>query len=425
MSRFTLLAVAILLSACASATKRYEQGQELELQGRSLEAAQRYIDALKKDASLTDARQRLTETGGRAIADGLRETDALEMTAAHIDAAEPLRRLDALVRDAAAVGVSLQVPAGYADKRRVTLGRAVDQAINQARSSTQRGNFSEAAQLVDRARERWEPRSDQLEALTGTLFDTHVAWGRSELAAGHYRSAYSHAETAAAIPGYDRGETGSLRTEALRRGTMMVAVFPVVARANADNRVLPELNDLLALDYWQHPPQWLDVANTIEAQRVVRIRNLAGRELDAQDASALARQLNARLAVALTLDSVRYTESKVTRQRKVAKTRAGKDTAFTIEEGQLETWARVNWRAVDASAGRGVVDRGDASDRASSSFRRATFAGNWRDLELGSGDRALFERDVRDNQEMLRNLARGLAGKLGSDVYSALVRRVD
>ena len=132
--RALLAAVSCILvvSACASATKRYEQGQELELQGRTAEAAQRYIDALKKDATLAEARQRLAETGARAVADGMRETDAFEMTAAHIDAAESLRSLDALVRDAAGVGVSLAVPSGYAEKRRVVLGYAVDQAINEA-----------------------------------------------------------------------------------------------------------------------------------------------------------------------------------------------------------------------------------------------------------------------------------------------------
>lgn len=428
MRRYSRLLTGLVLVfsvSCASAAKRYEQGQELEQQGRSAEAAQRYIDALKKDATLADARLRLAETGNRAIGDGLRAMDAFEMTAAHIDAAESLRAIDALVRDAAGVGVSLQTPAGYADKRGVILSRAVDQAISQARASAQRGNFSDAAQVIDRAQQRWEPRADQQTSLARALYDTHMAWGQGELLSSRFRSAYTHAETAAAIPGFDRGESGALRDEAVRRGTMMVAVFPAVARGGVDNRLLPEINDLLALDYWQHPPQWIDVANTIEAQRVVRIRNLSGRDLEPADVGSLARQLNARYGVALTLDSVRHTESKVTKQRKTVKTRAGKDTAYTVEEGQVETWARVSWREVDAIAGRGVTDRGDASDRASTSFRRATYVGNWRDLELGANDRALFERDARDNQDVLRQVARALVEKIGPDIFRALLRHVE
>jgi hypothetical protein len=97
-----------------------------------------------------------------------------------------------------------------------------------------------------------------------------------------------------------------------------------------------------------------------------------------------------------------------------------------VEEGQLELWARVSWRTIAANAGRGVVDRGDASDHASTNFRRSTYAGDWHTLDLSAADRALFEqRDPRDTEDLLRKVARGLSGRVGRDVFDALLRRVD
>ena len=73
-----LLALAALAAGCASAGKRYEQGLELEQRGRPADAAQRYIDALKKDRSLTEARTRLQESGTQAIDAYLGEASGYE-----------------------------------------------------------------------------------------------------------------------------------------------------------------------------------------------------------------------------------------------------------------------------------------------------------------------------------------------------------
>lgn len=423
----TCAALALIASAasCASATKRYEQGQELEQQGRFAEAARRYIDALKKDATIVDARQRLVETGTRAVADAVREADSFETTGAHTDAADVLIRCDELVRDAGAVGVRLETPDSYSDRHALIFARAVDQAITQAMTASDRGDYSGSVRLIATAQQRWNPAIDQQRELNRVLRDSHIGWARTEMANSHFRSAYVHGEAAGSVPGFDRFIADEIVTEALRRGTMHVAIFPVGVRAGIDSRVLSEVNDLLALDHWQHPPQWIDVVNPIEAQRIARLRGLLGHNIDVQDASALARQIGVRLAVTMALDSVRYTESKVARLRRQVKTRAGVDTAFTIEDGQLETWARVSWRAIDASA-RSVVEHGDVRERASTSFRRATYGGNWRELDLSSADRTLFEqRDARENQEMLRHLARDLSNQLGREIFDALLRRVD
>ena len=46
-----LLVLASLLTGCASAGKRLEQGMEAEAEGSYYEAAIRYVEALEKDAT--------------------------------------------------------------------------------------------------------------------------------------------------------------------------------------------------------------------------------------------------------------------------------------------------------------------------------------------------------------------------------------
>src|SRR5213075_2925208 len=62
------IAVAFSLVACASANKRAEQGRELQRAGRPAEAAERYIQALKKDQKQDSARVGLRTAGSDAIA---------------------------------------------------------------------------------------------------------------------------------------------------------------------------------------------------------------------------------------------------------------------------------------------------------------------------------------------------------------------
>ena len=62
------LALPLLLTiACASATDRFNDGLDLEAQGHYMEAAYRYADAVEKDVSLQEARDRLLIVGDSAI----------------------------------------------------------------------------------------------------------------------------------------------------------------------------------------------------------------------------------------------------------------------------------------------------------------------------------------------------------------------
>src|SRR5438874_4362552 len=103
----------VMLAACASASKRYEQGQKLEREGRAADAAQRYLQALKKDRTLESARVGLRDAGARAVADYVRQA-ASEDSAGNADgAADAFVSADALRRDASAVAVEIPAPDDY------------------------------------------------------------------------------------------------------------------------------------------------------------------------------------------------------------------------------------------------------------------------------------------------------------------------
>lgn len=427
--RAALLLALAAVAGCASASKRYEQGVQLEQQGRAADAARRYIDALKKDASLADARTRLADAGQRAIADYLRDADAADAGARYADAAEALQQVDDLRADASGVGVPLAVPAGYEQRRASTFARAVDAALAEADAALGSRDYAGAVRVLDRIGQRWRPTPEQQARMDRSRTDAQLSWAETEMLAGRFRSAFEHARLGGG--GVDASaRAAEIQAEALRRGTARVAVFPAGTSARVDERVrasvIPELNDLLALNYWQRSPQWIAVLNPVEASRLARQRGWQGREIPPYQAASMGRELRADLAVAMTLDSIRRGETDVTSTRRTVKTRAGADTAYTVREGRLETWARVSWRVVNAEGFRGSDEQGNVSARAGSRFRRATYAGDWRDLDLPQGERMLFQRaDEGYDRETVRELANGLSERLGREVFDAILRRID
>jgi hypothetical protein len=424
------VAVAVALAACASANRRLEQGVQMEQQGRPADAAERYIQALKKDRTLAEARARLQQTGDQAVSDFLRDADADQQAGRYADAADALGQLDALRADAGGVGVQLAAPPDYASRRRDVFDRAAGQAVSEADAAVQRGDFAGAVRWLDRAGRQWEPGPALRERMDRTRYGALYEWAEAEMAAGRYRSAFERAGLAAALSGYDDGQAASLQREALRRGTVRVAIFPVgtlpQTRDRVPDDVIPDLNDALSLDFWQRPPQWLDVIDPVAAGREARRHGYSRQALEPSQGAQIGRQMGARLVVVMALDSVRRTESDVVTQRRTAKTTSGADTAYTVHEGRTETWARVTWRVVDAAGWGSVIDQGSTSGRASARFRRAEYHGDWRTLQLPYGDRALFDRgDTGFDRETVRELTTNLSSRLGREVYDALLRRID
>ena len=65
--RPALLAALFVLSACASAGDRFNEGYALQTEGLYMEAAYKYADAVDKDSEMVEAQDRLLAVGDTAI----------------------------------------------------------------------------------------------------------------------------------------------------------------------------------------------------------------------------------------------------------------------------------------------------------------------------------------------------------------------
>lgn len=418
-----------LLAGCPNAAKRYEQGMELEQRGRPVDAALRYVEALRKEPGLAEARARLAETGARAVDGLLGESAALDASGRPTQAAETLLRLDALRRDAAGVGVPLGAPDDYAARRRAVFDRAIDSAVGGAPGA---GGWDAALRRLERAGAAFGPSAEQRERLAQARSGVYLAWGESAASRGRYREAYGVAERALRALG--SGGPGATRlaefqADVLRRGTVGVAILPITADDDLlrrlDDKLVREVEDVLAERHWPGSPAFVEVADPQRVAREARREGYARRPATPREAARLAREAGADFAVIAELDSVRAEERDVRETRRSVRTAEGADTAYTLREGRLQGWARVALTLVDARDA-SVLDRATAAADRSGTFRRGVFAGDWRTLALPRGDRELFapQGETRDRREHTLDLAGDLAERVAGQVFDAVLRQV-
>lgn len=426
----TLLPLA-MAAGCMSAGKRLEQGIKLENRGQPAEAARRYVDALRRDPSLADARTRLQESGRMAVDQYLTESSAAASAGAHADAAEALLQLDALRRDVAAVGVELAVPGDYAQNRRAVLDAAIRGDIDQGAQLARSGRYSDALGRLDRVA-RWQPSAEQRRRADEARLETYSEWMEGEAAAGRHRGAYQVAERAVSslgrqFPGVER--LVEAQQYALDEGTLRVAVLPIAASPSAERALsasfLRDVENELEAGAWTRPPLFVEIVDPRDVRREARRRY----DLDdlgyTSEAASLGRSVGADLVVMVELDSVAITEPDPARERRVAKTRSGADTAYVVRSGRREGWTRVRY-AVVSVADRRIVTRDFVTPEASRNFREAEFAGDWRQLMLGDDDRRLFDPSRRDDVRatLMADLSRRLAEEFSREVYDRVLSLV-
>ncbi len=423
-----IVLLALLAGACASAEKRMNQGMALEQRGRPSDAAERYIDALKKDPSLTSARPRLQESGGCALQDAIAEAAALDAAGRSPDAADVLLRADELRRDAAGVGVQLATPPDYAQRRRATFDRAIAATVDLARRAEAGGSFDDAASRLERASRRWEPAPAQRAELDRARYEVQLGWAEAGMRGGQFRAAYDRARTAAALfgPGSADAERAlAIQQEALRRGTVRVAILPIGTEGPAGTRLpadlVPALNDELELNRWTRAPLFVEVLDPRVVRNAARRHGYTRPAASLRDAVQLGRSVGAELVLRPAIDSVSVVESDLRETRRPARTVAGTDTAYTLREGRRAMRVRVTYRVVRVSDLRESTEEevwasGDVR------FREARYAGNHRDLSLPRAERQLF--DERPTRELVDELTRELAVRLERDVFDRLLREV-
>ena len=443
--KITLLALlgALACLACASATKRLEQGAELEQQGRYTEAAMRYVQALRKDPYLPEARAALARVGAQAIAQNRADAARFRTLGSFVQAAELYRGCDALVNDAATVGVPLATGDGYAESRRTLFDEAIDQLLHSARSAEAKALWAEALAAYEQVA-FYAPRPrHEMDVLAGRV-RVSVLWGEADLAVGHYRAAFQHAEVALALlgggapPGDPRGgdllggpeptwaeRAHTVRDEALSLGTVHAALIPVRA-GSATARELPEgflaaLNDEIEAR-WTQPPLFVAVLDPLLVRRELRRLGLVHSVPGQRDATRLGRDVGADYVVNLVMESFTGTDTEVTAERHAARTRAGADTAYAVYKGKRQYAMTASLVVLDVAQGR-EARRRNVEVSESGRFTRAEYDGDHRQLKLLDSERRLFDtrREIEQEQEIQDRLIEKAAVQLSGQVFDDLV----
>ncbi len=432
LQRVLLLTLMASFVGCASAGKRYEQGAELEAMGQYAEASERYIQALGKDRTHVESRERLLEVGPKAIAEyvvlAVAEGDAGNRTRA----ADQYLTIDALVSKAATVGVALSVAEEYHTDRRSAMQAAVDQLLDEGLIAEERRHFSDAMRSYDRA-DRYEANGEQRSRLFDASVRTAVDWAEADLSARRHRSALAHADQAVALlGGPDRPDAQralELRAAALEQGTIFVAMAPLWRTDDAAQFLtegfLAALNDELELHYWTEPPLFVGSVDPVAVRRELRRQRYNRTVLTPREASRAGRKLEADFLVTGEIGIFTLTERDVRREVRKARTRSGNDTTYSIESGSVTYRVEVTYVVIDVHRGR-EVRRSSVDVSESGDFERGVYSGNPRDLVLTRNARRHFDPERRRDaeQDLEERVIAKVSARLAEKVYRDVLRFV-
>lgn len=418
-----LVFLGVALTACTSAEQRYEQGQALEDAGQASRAAHRYVQALRKDPTLSEARSRLEVAGRDAVAAHLRQAEQDRRRGDAVARADSLLAAEGVLLAARSVQVTLAVPPGFAASRRAALDGAIEQLHGDAASLSSQARWADALKRLDETA-RFDPSPAQTHALTRTRLSALAAWSGAELAAGHYRTAMDIAQQGieASAPGDRLRHTlQSIHHDAVQQASVVVAFLPVAGGdGSAESRAfLAAVNDDLELEHWlEHPP--LIVALDPRSVRLEAGRR--GRVLNARQAVRIGRRLRADFVVLSVLQDFTLEESSVRERSRQAKTRLGKPVRYTERSGRKQLRATTSFRVFPVSGKRNPPSHRVTASH-SARFTDARYKGDHRNLKLPPGQARAFAH-ARGDDKAREQLAEKLASKLARRMFDKILERI-
>ncbi|HIF22548.1 MAG TPA: hypothetical protein EYQ27_11735 [Gemmatimonadetes bacterium] len=427
----TLLFVPLLLlTACASAGDRLSDGVRLQAEGRYMEAAYRYADAVDKDGTLDEARQRLLAAADTALQHAMESAAGLTRGGDPISAGHAFLAGDRLLRRIQQVGVRFSPPDGYDVQRRDAFDGAIEALMSYGEVQRDRGQFSDARRAFVRARSDFGATSAQRNASFEAEAQLLLLMADAALSEGANRTAYDFAaEVLELRPNASRATTEEvvdIQAAALERGTVRVAVLPITSVADVREQVGTDfenqLSDDLELDYWRDPPLFVAVADPVLLRRAVRDIARGSGRISARDLERLMGSFSADFAALIEFNFVQIQESNIEREQRSARTNRGVTVGYTIEKGRISYEAMVQVIIVD-DRGDEIVDF-NVSARETGRFERGVYRGNPAELDLGRNEARLFDPEAiaaqlnAIEQEMMTELASNVAGRTFARVLS-------
>ena len=439
-----LVILAFLVAGCASATKRYEQGMELEMQGDYHAASARYVQALQKDPSLQEARSRLRQVGQRAVTEHLQDARSWQTRGAHVQAASEFRGLDGLVAQARSVGVRVELPADYHERRRESFDLAIESLLEQSALDASRGLWAEGMNAARHARTQYEPSTAQIDRAVAHESMNLLGWSEQELASGRLRAAYDRAAQVQELgaPIDDHRAAARIMGEALDRGQVELMILPLVVapdddrvrtRGNREARLEREarlreletqVNAALASGPFLTPSPFVQLSDPIAVREVVRQAGVLEGGVRSSALGLLLRLVDGDYGAWLELASVETTEFEVKQTPRDVRTLDGEPASIVIEEGQRRATAEARVLVVDTYGNE--IASVKVIGLATVAFRRGVYDGDPRELNLGRRDVDAFDVHAQDaaEQALHRALSADLANRLAAAVFDPVLARI-
>lgn len=440
--RFATLAALVLIAGCASAEDRLNEGVALQTQGRYMDAVYRYIDALEKDGTLVEARDRLLSSGDSAVIESMDEAARLEQRGQPVAAANTFRGIDRMLAAGRGVGARIPIPSDYSARRRSLFDTAIDWQMAEGAQAQEEGRYDAARGYFAGARGDYLPSRDQVEASFDAEEGLLLEWARIEMEDGRPRAAHSVAQQVLDLRPSPAREllltVRDLQAQAVDQGTVVVAIAPVTADPGVRDYLGGEfeiaLDESLELDHWNHPPLFVEVADPVILRRELR-GLLRGRA--SQSPTVVGRALDligADLGVMVRLREIEVVERDVRtaeHQTTVVQNRGTRgvvrrgtavDTVtYSTTEGEMAYFVSADIVLVDVN-GR-EIERFAAESRQAGPFRRGDFDGDPNLLELSRDHAEYFDRDALADQAAYIEgaLLQDLAGAIAAGTFDQVL----
>jgi hypothetical protein len=424
----------LAFAGCMNTQKRFERAIALEEGGRYAEASAYYIQVLRKEPDRADARQGLERVGNIAMDNHLNDARDRE-SRGEFDAA--IASLDALrdLRDSARdVGVRFELPADY-DAYRVSLSAAAIRAIIQrGERAEEAGDWTEALAIYQDVQKRFALPVQQEEEVLLSQARVHVKWGEEEMRREYYRAAHDHGAAVVTLLGPDHPRAGQgldLQTEAIRMGTRSVAFLPFYpseeAEETAPEGLVGALNDLLIFDFWEEPPLFLRLSDPVEVRRELRRLRYDTQVVSRAEASEIGRAVDADLVVVGEVVRLGFEETRVRERVREVRTKSNPpvDTTYTERNFTYRLVAEVSYRVIDAESRR-ELDTGTVASDVTQALTRASYAGDYLDLDLTRSQRELFDEEelVQVERDMEDDLLDKLGPRIADRIFEGLLKQI-
>lgn len=427
-----ILALIPLLSVCASAQKRFEQGQELESEGRYAEAVRRYVESLEKERNQPDVVARLEEAGDLAIHGLLTESDEFHAAGQFVSAADAVRSVDRLLQRAAGVNVALPIIGEYPALRRARFDNAITDVWDQGDAAFAEQRWGRAVDAFAMTR-RYDPSPEQLHTSRESIYEVHMGSAHYSMDQGHFRAAAGAARLAEDVAGnLDRARSDAaitLRGNAIDAGTVLVAFFPFGADGGVYDappfELIGEIDDELMLEHWTAPHTFIAAVDPIFLQRELRRFGSRNRVVDEAITRRIGDILGADLVLTPSYGAFTAEEREVVARAVQVSGRNGRTETYRHFRGEIDYTLDVSWEVRDVRNGR-RVGSGSFSLRQRGPYEYGEYPGNLNDLDLSRSQRDLLngELERRNQSEAFRDLSERIAERIAARALDRILSTI-